>query len=314
MRDSQRFERQIERIHKLIEADDADVVWNDRISDPDNPVQLRQIDVAIRRECGLTLVECRIHQAPQDVKWIEELMGRRESLGAIAVIAVSASGFTEGAIKKAHARGVILRTLDTLTEEEISNWGREVGVTTTSYRFIECSFFFELSEAPEQPFVLSDPIGQNIDGFRLLGAVMDKLEADAAAVGAYNIEVEIEAGVLISGLVPRKCSFVGSVEKIERKLKLASVVGYKSPRDTGLQSHAVVRKYDQETIEVIDSSLELAVIVDLSSANLLPNEFVRSAVFDFGHVMETKWFHIVGVDLSYKGPLRLHVSYPQVSI
>jgi hypothetical protein len=44
------FEHQIERIHKLIEGRGAKVTWNDKIPDPDNPDQLRQIDITIERD------------------------------------------------------------------------------------------------------------------------------------------------------------------------------------------------------------------------------------------------------------------------
>jgi hypothetical protein len=63
---SDEFEQRIERIHRLLESEGA-VKWNERISDPDNPEQLRQIDVTIRRDDKLTMVQCRIHSAPQDV-------------------------------------------------------------------------------------------------------------------------------------------------------------------------------------------------------------------------------------------------------
>src|SRR3990167_4837804 len=102
---SKKFEKQIKRIHDLIEQPGSRVTWNDHIPDPDNPVQPRQIDITINRDNSLTIIECRIHAKKQDVKWIEELIGRRMSLKADAVIAVSASGFTEGAIKKAKAYG-----------------------------------------------------------------------------------------------------------------------------------------------------------------------------------------------------------------
>src|SRR5437016_5800572 len=112
------MEQQVERIKRLLEPQGAEVLWNEKIPDPDNPKQLRQIDVTIRRDGKLTHVECRVHQEPQDVSWIEELIGRRISLGADAVIAVSASGYTEGAILKANAKGIILRELSTLSEDE----------------------------------------------------------------------------------------------------------------------------------------------------------------------------------------------------
>ena len=116
---SDKFERQIQIIHELIEETDAKVEWNDHIPDPDNPDQPRQIDVTIKKDGKLTLVECRFHKSKQNVKWIEELIGRRASLKADAIIAVSASGFTKGAIIKAEKYGVILRDILSLTEDEI---------------------------------------------------------------------------------------------------------------------------------------------------------------------------------------------------
>lgn len=38
------FERQIRRIHQILVQDYGVVIWNDKIPDPDNPEQNRQID------------------------------------------------------------------------------------------------------------------------------------------------------------------------------------------------------------------------------------------------------------------------------
>ena len=48
----------------------------------------------------------------QDVKWIEELIGRKQSLRADSVIAVSSAGFTDGAILKAKAFGICFKRSD----------------------------------------------------------------------------------------------------------------------------------------------------------------------------------------------------------
>jgi len=47
---SDEFEIMISRTHKLLEGDDATVDWNERIPDPDNPKQGRQIDVLVRKD------------------------------------------------------------------------------------------------------------------------------------------------------------------------------------------------------------------------------------------------------------------------
>lgn len=108
-KESDDFEKQITRIHELLEGSNAAVTWNEKIPDPDNPSQPRQIDFTIKNSDSFTIGECRFRKQPEDVKWIEELIGRKISLKADGVIAVSASGFTQGAIKKASAHGVVLR-------------------------------------------------------------------------------------------------------------------------------------------------------------------------------------------------------------
>src|SRR5437667_398955 len=70
---------------------------------------------------------------------------RRESLAAQSVIAVSSSGFTKGAQRKAAAHGVALRDLRKLTDEEIAAWGQSVGITVICYQYsdIEVVLWFD---------------------------------------------------------------------------------------------------------------------------------------------------------------------------
>jgi hypothetical protein len=49
-RESENFEKIIYRIHMLIEQPGSKVTWNDKIPDPDNPDQARQIDITIKRD------------------------------------------------------------------------------------------------------------------------------------------------------------------------------------------------------------------------------------------------------------------------
>jgi hypothetical protein len=80
VKESEAFEQQIHRIHELLEGSEATVTWNDHIPIQTSPSRSRQIDITIKRNGNLTIVECRQHQSPQDVQWIEELIGRRASL------------------------------------------------------------------------------------------------------------------------------------------------------------------------------------------------------------------------------------------
>jgi hypothetical protein len=131
---SDAFEKQITRIVELIESSEAEVVWNKRTPDPDTG-QLRQIDITITKHGKITHVECRKRASKQDVMWIEELVGRKDSLGADKMIAVSASGFTKPAIIKAKAKGIFLRDLQALTEEEIQNWANTSTIRIGLYAY-----------------------------------------------------------------------------------------------------------------------------------------------------------------------------------
>jgi hypothetical protein len=136
------FERQVERIHRFLDGRDATVTWDEKIPDPDSLSRTRQIDITIRRKQSLTIIECRLHKDPQDVTWIEELIGRRASLQADAVIAVSASGFTSTAIAKARRYGVFIRDLSALSEPEIRSWGtiRRMTVYFCEFKDVILSF------------------------------------------------------------------------------------------------------------------------------------------------------------------------------
>ena len=181
-----KLERQIERIHQLLEAEGSVITWDDHIPDPDNPNQQRQIDVTIRRDGSLTLVECRLHKDAQDVTWIEELMGRRTSLGADAVIAVSASSFTKTAKEKARHFGIILRDFAGLSREEIQNWGKKWKLAVNFCEFTrsclpvrdgyaEARYAAELTDLDGQPLnpltwrLLFQNIMHNLDRERWIG-------------------------------------------------------------------------------------------------------------------------------------------------
>ena len=176
---SNEFEIMISRIHELLESEDAIVEWNERIPDPDNPGQGRQVDVLVRKKGLKTLIECRLHNKPQDVKWIEELMGRRTSLNADAIVAVSASGFTSGAVKKANKYGVILRDINQLIDEEIASWARSIAISLLYYRYedFKLNFFFDFLDIEKLNVSQIKKELENYVGFRsLFTAQLDILE------------------------------------------------------------------------------------------------------------------------------------------
>jgi hypothetical protein len=90
----------------------------------------RETDVTIEHEVAgypITLViECRDHDRPQDVTWIEALIGKY--LHQVAhVIAVSSSGFTTQAVDKAKAVGITTMVIEEAQDINWRKWVADLG-------------------------------------------------------------------------------------------------------------------------------------------------------------------------------------------
>ncbi|TFL16927.1 restriction endonuclease [Jannaschia formosa] len=120
---SRGFEQFVARVLNLIGSNDDVTIWDHHIPDPDTG-QLRQVDILILQNEKRIFVECRDYKRPQDVTWIESLIGRRDSLGCDLMIGVSSSGFRDTAVEKAKAKGIILRTACDISDAEIASWGQ----------------------------------------------------------------------------------------------------------------------------------------------------------------------------------------------
>ena len=296
MRTSAKFERQIKRIHDLIKQPGSKVTWNDSVPDPDNPEQPRQIDITICRENTITMVECRIHSKKQDVKWIEELIGRRSSLKADTVIAVSASGFTKGAIKKAKAYGIILRDIVSLTEEEIREWGgrTDVWLTFISFKDIWIKFFFDTKYQKE---ITLDEICKNFQETDILycffNDVMKKIEENPTKLPG-RIKVTFNSPtVKIGEKEICRVQFEANFEFISRSLKTPSIVVYDAPEVKGLSRSIKIEKIDLGESQMTYSCDNLSFVMDLSQIVAPPNSLFRSIDFKMKRQGTLKGFEII---------------------
>jgi hypothetical protein len=296
--ESTAFEWRIERIYRLLEDEDAVITWNDRIPDPDNPSQPRQIDITIRRDQSLTIVECRVHKSPQDVTWIEELIGRRESLRANAVIAVSASGFTEGARAKATHFGIILRDFQTLTAEEIRGWGKTRKVTLIFFEFTEINFEAQLPARPRTPpQLITDQDGKPLNWreiFHTLGSEAEKdgqLRHVGAAVGCT---AKLHMKALWDGQPVSLIKVDTTIRHIRQEVALSSVVAYADALGDG-SAQAVLGGLDLGNSEIIESADRVHIVVDLSEIAIPPRCLFRTVMFDFGRPVVMTDVTCVGV-------------------
>jgi hypothetical protein len=309
-----KLERQVGRIHQLLEVEGSVVTWNDHIPDPDNPAQPRQIDVSIRRDGSLTLVECRIHKQPQDVTWIEELMGRRTSLNADAVIAVSASGFTATAREKANRYGIHLRDLATLSREEIQNWGRRRTLRVSFCEFSDVTVTIRASEPPRPGTPqLTDTDGQPVSPLlwrMLFQSITQRLDKDKWTGIPVTIDAQADAKLLVNGKPPSSIMLHTKVCRIHQKVELVSVVAYADP--IGSTHHAEVGNYDLGASEIIENSDNVAMTIDLSTLNVPDNCCFDTVTVDAGRVVNMRP-QIIGAERAMNAsiPVNIRIEFPK---
>jgi len=138
--ESKQVELLVARIEEAATPRGAVVTSPDRIRDATSG-QIREVDATIRFKIGtvpvLILIECRKRGRAQDVRWIEELATKRDSLLADKVIAVSAAAFSKPACRAAQHRRIELRTLAEVSPKRIESWFLPPGGVTNVFRVIE---------------------------------------------------------------------------------------------------------------------------------------------------------------------------------
>jgi hypothetical protein len=301
------FEQEIHRLHELVEGCAAEVTWDDRIPDPDNPRQARQIDITIRRDAALAIVECRLHKNRQGVKWIEELIGRRTSLRAASAIAVSASGFTRGAIAKAKRFGIFLRDLKELTPAEIANWGCDITMRVYYYQFenLELSLIFdprsisqldadtlsaELQVFPGRQSLINAAMKQ-LDRLKLLTDEGNRRESHGfRAFGHFE-------NFRLCGQPVLKVELVGTARLVDQAISLPAILAYGEPGQYPADRNVVVQKAASgNTGFIVQEGWRMATIVDLSRLELPPNSHFRYLRTTASKTMDMESLEILGID------------------
>jgi len=209
------FEALIQRVYQSL-APDQRVELNARIPDPDVEGAKRQVDVVIHGIDTTTFVECRKHSAKQDVKWVEELIGRKDSLRPDLMIGVSASGFSQTAIKKAAAKGILLRDVEDISPSEIKSWVNRVQLEVRYARFDSVSVGFNL---PARDLQLAQSLLFRMcsDGAmsRILTGVASSLtdRFDVGMVATFEENLKVDLGVLSA--TPQITTRVSGVFRLE---------------------------------------------------------------------------------------------------
>ncbi|MEN8136497.1 MAG: restriction endonuclease [Thermodesulfobacteriota bacterium] len=283
---SDNFEKQIKRIKELLESSEAEIIWDDKIADPDTG-QLRQIDITIRKDGKVTHVECRKRGSKQDVMWIEELVGRKDSLGADKMIAVSASGFTGPAILKAKAKGIFLRDLQTVTEEEIQSWGNKSTIRLGLYRYLnpKLELFFDQTlmgkiDSSEQENILAEILStDNPILSDLLKLLREHLRKTKLTDKPANIKMRVffePNTYLVGGMSIAGAGVEGDFFNDQLIYETASVLLYGAPHELKNDRCANIELFDFEGFEITNKfKKSCCICVDISS---IP--FPKNSIFN----------------------------------
>ncbi len=151
------FEELVARIERAAAPTDAIVTSPDHIPDV-NSGPKREVDASIRFRVGtapvLITIECRKRKSTQDVTWIEQLVTKRDNIGASKTIAVVSKGFSREAMELAGRKGIELRKIEDVSREDIEDW------LTPQFIF----HIFKQSRLVEQPgleYVKTDSDGRH---------------------------------------------------------------------------------------------------------------------------------------------------------
>lgn len=311
------LERQVHRIHELLVRSHADVTWNDHIPDPDNPEQLRQIDITIRRDGKLALIECRLSRRRQDVKWVEELIGRRQSLGADEVIGVASAGFTAGAKKKAARFGVHLRDFQQLSDEEITNWGRQVALRLYYYQYSEAVVSLGFAEH-SVPNIDPESLGQEFRSHPVLQSVFNAAasQLDTLTLLARNdtrpvgVGVAIRPdGVVLSGEPLLEMRLECQAHLVAQDIDSSGVYGYGDPGETRSRREATIERFACGETSIVHDSDRIAMEVDLSCIQLPPLSQIRYISTASANELDHESFALVHPQnlRITKGPVQLEI-------
>jgi len=267
LRRSQDLERLVEHIHRLIERDDVEVIWNKRIPDPSNPDQPRQIDVLIRRDGAVIHIECRLHRAKQDVGWVEELIGRRASLGADLIIGVSAGGFTRGAERKAADHGIMLRDLPELSEREIASWGERLALSIEWLHIENLRLVFLVPEPAASRLAVDDIVQALRESgafYSVLQSIKDRLDVNKLETHTAHLNARVRLSLSVGQVTVERVDVAMDAWLTEEDLGVPCVLAYGPPEQSAQDRQVTVGETDQQGLCIARTSDAISARVDMT--------------------------------------------------
>lgn len=284
------FEQQIYRIHTLIEntGAQAEIKWRDHVPDFADG-RSREVDISIRKDGRFTFVECRHRSRPQDKLWIEQLAGKRQLLNADAVIAVSSSGFSKGAIAAAKYLGVHYRQLTDISLEEAGSWPNLSTVFLSFVQFQRLLFKVRINGPyhSKEEKILQSRDGALVSFFDLAIQLTDKLFEELQKTNDNRTWRQFHASNFgkdkfsLDGVPVVAMAFECNARHLRTPQILSTVYDY-SATSLSSQPIAIVEKTENQISEIIKVENHVNWYVDLSQAVVPENSVFMAVTSDHG--------------------------------
>lgn len=292
MEKSQNLERLVARINALIESEEAEVLWNEKIPDPDNPSELRQIDVLIRKNKLITLIECRDRKRKQDVTWIEEIIGRRQSLGADFAVAVSKSGFTKGAISKAKKFGIVLRDTLDISDSILREWISRTNIIINLFKIENLKFTIKIPSS-DKSYSLKSCTDSFLENKNLIYGLIENFIYKADEYFPKVKDTFLFSGIVVDSPefpvqilnIPVSIQIEAKLTPIAKKVQIPSALLFRDPCD--LQESPMTVAYPEAHIkELIVDKNKVGITFENYNTIADKNCFIRNFHISFDREIE----------------------------
>jgi Restriction endonuclease len=130
-----------------------------KIDDPSSGTR-REIDIALIAPDGTVFIalECQDRKKKSDLAWIEQLITKAQAVGAPKAVAVSRSGFTKGARRRALAAGIELREIQALSDEDFRSWMPRIEMTPFSLSHPVTEVVVAPADPADNPAIQGRPV------------------------------------------------------------------------------------------------------------------------------------------------------------
>ena len=226
--------------------------------------------------------------------WIEELAGRKESLGLDGMIAVSIRGFSALAAKKAARFGIVLYDFKLLSNSEIASW---VDVTQIRAKFLQ---FSKLDISATMPAGSHPKLQTNTnfrngpkDGF---GAVMNFIRDNLGSgtiPASGNVSIP-SSGYMIDGIMPTDLSAEYIVDKVEQVATCTSVMMCDHPDKPAILRDVSVERFDHSVSELITHKGDLHLTIDVDRVICPDNSILDEIEIESSTATNLEKYELVG--------------------